>query len=56
MTRIQELYRIIDINSKAIKLIREDKQRMLASIKARIDERWEEIEKALKELDELCRI
>ena len=52
MTRAQELYRIIDINRTAINLLRKD----LEKIQNRLDERWNEIEKAFKELDELCRI
>ena len=45
MTRIQEIYRIIDLNKQAIELLEKD-----------IQNRYDEIEKSFKELDELCRI
>ena len=45
MTRIEELYKIIDLNKQAIELLEAD-----------IQKRYEETEKALEELDELCAI
>ena len=52
MTRIQELYRIIDLNEQAIELYRKE----LKSLDNEIRRREGKIEDAIKELDELFRI
>ena len=52
MTRIQELYRIIDLNKQAIELHRKE----LKGLENEIRRREGKIEDALKELDELCQI